>query len=187
MAERIKVKKQKTTVQKYRFWRNWNVGLTAAKFAAPAVPFGIVLGLNWNDWVGNSPSEGWSIGIGFGMLIIATLSAVIGIWKKDELVKSKVSGLLYVTIIFLVIGFGFKLLASIMNEMGNMFLYVACGLAGSFGIDQVDKTFIVPEAARFKDLIEKNGLSKSSAKRMDDEEQAAKEGEKAKQERIDSL
>ena len=187
MAERVKTKKQKTTVQKYKFWRNWNVGLTAAKFSMPAIPFGVVLGLNWSDWVGNNASEGWSIGIGFGMLIIASLSAVVGIWKKDELVKSKVSGLLYATIIFLVIGFGFKLLASIMNEMGNMFLYVAAGLGGSFGIDQVDKAAIAPKAAFYKELIEKNGLSKASAQRMDDTEQAKKEGEEAKKGRVDLL
>lgn len=187
MTSKNKPKKQKTTVQKYKFWRNWNYGLVAAKIAMPLVPFSTVLGLNWNDWVGNSPSEGWSIGIGFGMLIVATLSSVIGIWKKDELVKSKVSGILYVTIIFLIIGFGFKLLASIMNEMGNMFLYVSAGLAGSFGVDQVDKLAIAPKAQFYKELIETNGLSKSSAQKQDDREQARLEGEEAKKKRIDLL
>lgn len=179
-----KARKQKTTVQKHAFWRNWSVALTGAKFAAPLVPFGTVLGVNWNEWVGESASQGWSIGIGFGMLIVATLSALIGIWKKDELAKNKVSGLLYVTIIFLVIGFGFKLLASIMSEMGNMFLYVACGLAGSFSIDQVDRMAIQPKVAFYADLVEKNGLSKAAAKRMDDAEQAQHEGEEAKADRV---
>ena len=188
MAEKVKKeKKPKTTLQKYKFWRNWDIGLTAAKFAAPAVPFGIVTGLNWDRWVNNSPSTGWSIGIGFGMLIVATVSAFLAILKKDEVAKQKVSGVLYVAIILAIIGFSFKLLASISNEMGNMFLYVATGTAGSFTIDQVDKSAIKPEVKFYKGLIEKNGLSKSSAKRMDDEEQAAREGEKAKQERIDSL
>ena len=187
MAERNKAKKQRTIVQKYKFWRNWNVGLTAAKFAMPLVPFGTVLGLNWNEWVGNNASEGWSIGIGFGMLIVASLSAIIGIWKKDEIAKSKVSGILYVAIIFLVIGFGFKLLASIMNEIGNMFLYVSAGIAGSFAIDQVDKSVVASKAAFYKDLIEQNGLSKASAQRMEDIEQAKKEGEQAKKGKVDLL
>ena len=185
MAEKVKKeKKPKTTLQKYKLWRNWDIGLTAAKFAAPAVPFGIVTGLNWDRWVDNSPSTGWSIGIGFGMLIVATISAILGIMKKDEVAKQKVSGVLYVAIILAIIGFSFKLLASIMSEMGDMFLYVAAGTAGSFTIDQVDKLAIKPEAQRYKKLVEDNGLSKSAARRMDDAEQAQIEGQKAKAERV---
>lgn len=178
-----KVKKQKTTVEKYRAWRNAEIGLTAGKFAMPFIPFSVVLGINWSDWVGDSPSEGWSIGLGFGMLIIATAMAIIGIWKKDELVNSKISGVLYVSIIFLVIGFAFKLMSSIMSEIGDMFLYVAIGLAGAFATDQVDKMAIRPKVLFYKDLIDKNGLSEASVQKNKDEEQARIEGEVAKQER----
>ena len=178
-----KNKKQKTTIEKYRYWRNWDIGLTAAKFAMPLASFGTVLGVNWNQWVGDSASQGWSIGIGFGMLIIATLSAMLAIWKKDDIVKSKVSGVLYIAIIFVVIGFGFKCLASIMSEMGDMFLYVAIGLVASFGVDEADKLAVRPKVLFYKNLVEENGLSKSTARIMDDTEQARLEGEEAKKER----
>lgn len=185
MAE--KTKKKKTTLQKYKTWKWVHRGLYFSKFGAPAIPFGIVLGLNWNDWVGNQPAEGWSIGLGFGMLIVATISAVLAIVFKDEIVKSKVSGLLCAFLVFLVAGFSFKLLATIMNEFGNMFIYVSYGIAGSFALDQTDKTAIKPKVDFYKKLVEENGLDRKSAKRIDDTEQAAREGEEARKERIDLL
>ena len=54
-----KPRKQRTTLQKYKLWRNWSYGLEAGKFAMPFIPFGIILGVNWSDWVGDSASEGW--------------------------------------------------------------------------------------------------------------------------------
>lgn len=177
------VKKQRTTIEKYKYWRNWNVGLTATKFAMPMIPFGVVLGLNWSDWVGNSPSEGWSIGIGFGMLIVATISGIVAVWKKDELIESKVSAVFYIAIIMAVIGFGFKMLASMINEMGNMFLYISMGIVGSGVLDQVNKSAIAPRVKFYKNLVETNGLSKTAARDLDDTEQAKKEGEQAKAER----
>lgn len=184
MASNPKEKKPKTTLEKYKLWRNWDYGLTAAKFAMPLVPFGVVLGLNWNDWVGDSASEGWSLGLGFGMLIVATVSAIIGIWKKDKLVNEKFSGVFYVAIVLAVIGFSFKLLATMINEMGNMFLYVSTGVIGSGIVDEVDKLAVVPKRAYYKELVEKNGLDKSSAKKIDEAEQAQREGEQAKKERM---
>ncbi len=183
MAKESKKKQPKTTVEKYKYWRNWNVGLTAAKFAMPLIPFGTVLGLHWNQWVGNSASEGWSIGVGFGMLIVATISGIIGIWKKDELVNKAVSATFYVAIVLAIIGFAFKLMASMMNEMGDMFLYVASGVVGSGAIDQVNKSLVAPKAKYYKALVEENGLSRKSAQKIADEEQAKREGEEAKKER----
>ncbi len=182
-----KQKKQRTTLQKFRFWRNWQLGLLGAKFAMPFIPFGIILGIHWNEWVGDSPSAGWSLGIGFGMLIVATASSIIGIWKKDEIAKSKISGVLYVALVFLTIGFALKLLASMINEMGDMLLYVSIGIAGSATVDEVDKLAINPNVVFYQDLVNTNGLSKSAAKKMDDTEQARKEGEEARKERIDLL
>ena len=180
-----KPRKQRTTVEKYKFWRNWNYGLEAGKFAMPCIPFGIILGINWSDWVGDSASEGWSIGLGFGMLIVATVSAMLAIFKKDEIAKQKMSGVFYVAIVFAVIGFSFKLLATIANTFGDMFLYVSLGIVGSATVDQIDKSAIRPRQEFYKNLIESNGLSRKSAQLMDDTEQAKEEGEKAKAERAE--
>lgn len=182
MAKRTK--QPKTTLQKYNSWRRREYALIGAKFAAPLIPFGVTLGVNWNDWVGSRSSDGWSIGTGLGMLALATIASIAAIWKKDELMKSKMSGLLYVAIIFAVVGFGFMLMASMMNEMGKMFLVVAGGLLGSFAIDQVDKSYVKKKVAFYEELVDKNGLSKSAAKNMDETEQARIEGEKAKAERV---
>ncbi len=178
-----KVKKTKTTLQKYKTWRNASYGLAASEFAMPLIPFGVVLGLNWSDWVGNSQSEGWSIGVGFGMLIVATIMAMIGIWKKNDLINSKVSAVFYVAVVFAVVGFGLKLMASMINQLGDMFLYVALGIVGSGAVDQVNKVAIKPRMDFYSKLVKENGLTKTSAREMDDVAQAKKEGEEEKAKR----
>ncbi len=178
-----KIKKTKTTLQKYKTWRNASYGLAASEFAMPLIPFGVVLGLNWSDWVGNSQSEGWSIGVGFGMLIVATIMAMIGIWKKNDLINSKVSAVFYVAVVFAVVGFGLKLMASMINQLGDMFLYVALGIVGSGAVDQVNKAAIKPRMDFYSKLVKENGLTKTSAREMDDVAQAKKEGEEEKAKR----
>lgn len=178
-----RTKKTKTTLQKYKTWRTTSYALAGSEFAMPLIPFGVVLGLNWGDWVGNSQSEGWSIGVGFGMLIVATIMAMIGIWKKNDLINSKVSAIFYVAVVFAVVGFGLKLMASMINQLGDMFLYVALGIVGSGSIDQVNKLAIKPRMEFYSKLVKENGLTKVSAREMDDVVQAKKEGEEEKAKR----
>lgn len=181
MVKKIKKeKKTKTTIEKLRFWKRVQYGLVAGELSMPLIPFGVILGINWSDWVGDSPSEGWSIGMGFGMLIVAVILAIVGIWKKEELVNSKFSGIFYVAILFLVIGFGFKLIASTFNSFGDMLLYVCIGIAGSGGLAQFNKSYVTPEVERYAELVEKNGLDKKSAQHLEEEKQAQKEGESAR-------
>lgn len=179
-----KSKQPKTTLQKLKYWKRWQLGLTISEFAMPFIPFGIVLGINWSDWVGGSPSEGWSVGMGFGMLIVAVIAAIIGIWKKDEMVKSQFSGIFYVAIVLAIVGFSLKLLASVFSSFGDMLLYVCISVAGSGVVAQVNKSKVTKEVARYQKLVSENGLDKKSAKELDDEEQARLEGEKAKVERV---
>ena len=184
--EAKKPKKQKTTLEKAKAWKRGYLALKAGQFASPIVPFGVILGINWSDWFGAGASEGWSIGLGFGMLAVATVLAIAEVMRKDELVKTKVSFVFYISIVFVLVGFSFKLLASIMNEMGNYFLYIACGLLGGGGIDQINQAFVRPKSDFYANLVEENGLDKSSARKLLDAEQAKKEGEeKRKQEKRD--
>lgn len=184
MAFRVN-RKKRTINQKYRLWRNLFVSMKVMEFASPLVPFATLVGINWEEWFGKSQSEGWSIGLGFGMLAVATIMAILEIVKRDELMKTKLSFAFYAAVVFVMIGFSFKLLASIMSEMGDFFLYVSCGIAGGGVMDQMNAMMIKPRADFYKDLIEKNGLSRAAARRNDDVEQAAKEGEAARKARED--
>lgn len=175
-----KNKEPKTTVQKLNFWKNWQLGLTLGQFGAPMVPFGIILGLNWNDWVGDSASKGTSLGLGFGMLVVAFIAAAIGIWKKDEIISSKLSGIFYIAIVLGIVGFSFVLLAEVFNSLGWMFVYIAIGVLGSGGVAQVNKSYVSKRVEHFAELVKKNGLDKKSAQALADEEQAKLEGEEAK-------
>lgn len=182
MSEK-KNKQPKTTLQKLNYWKRWNKGLTASEFAMPLIPFGIILGLNWNDWVGDSASKGTSLGLGFGMLVVAFIAAAIGIWKKDEIVSSKFSGIFYVAIVMGIVGFAFVLLAEIFFSLGWMFVYIAAGVLGSGTVAQVNKSYVSKKVIRYQALVKENGLDKKSAKELEDEEQAKKEGEQLKKER----
>lgn len=186
MAKQRKPRKTKTTLEKSKSWKRGYNALKAGQFISPIIPFGVILGINWSDWFGEGASEGWSVGLGFGMLVIATVLAVVEIMKKDEFVKTKVSFVFYISVVFILVGFSFKLLASIMNEMGNYFLYIACGLLGGGGIDQINQAFVRPKADFYAKLVDENGLSDSSARKLMDAEQAKKEGEeRRKQEKRD--
>lgn len=182
-----KQKKQRTTVQKLSYWNGWHKGLTGMKIGTPAIPFAVSLGINWNEWVGGNASKGWSIGIGFGMLVVGTFAAMYGVWKKDELAEQKVSPVFYIATIFLIIGFSFMLLASIMNEMGVMLLYVSTGVFASATEDQVDKTLVRPRMAFYKELVKTNGLDKQSSREIEDRAQAAREGAEARKDDVDLL
>lgn len=182
-----KTKQPKTTVQKLKYWQRWQKGILAGEFAMPVIPFGVILGINWDNWVGGSPSSGWSIGLGFGMLIVATIVAIAGIWKKDELVNSKMSGIFYVAVWMVIVGFGFKLIATVFNTFGDMFIYVALSVGGSGVLAQVNKSKVRVEIERYKKLVKENGLDKKSAREIEDAEQAKREGEEARKERVDLL
>lgn len=182
-ARKKAAKPPRTTAQKFRFWRNVGYACKGVEFLSPLVPFSVMLGLNWENWFPKDAGTGWSIGLGFGMLIVSTLLAVWQIVKKDDLMKEKLSFLFSVCVVFVLFGFSFKLLSSIMSEMGDMFLYVGCGLLGGAMSDQADRIAFKPRREFYRKLIEENGLSKVSARKQEDIEQAKREGEERKKER----
>ena len=184
MAKQRKPRKTKTTLEKSKSWKRGNNALKAGQFISPIVPFGVILGINWSDWFGEGASEGWSVGLGFGMLVIATVLAVVEIMKKDELVKTKVSFVFFIAVVFLLFGLSFKLLAAIMNEMGNYFAYIAFGIFGGGAIDQCNQALVKPRVDFYSKLVQDNGLSRSGARELLEAQQAQKEGEeKRKKER----
>ena len=99
------------------------------------------------------------------------------------MVKSKVSGIFYVAIVLALMGFSFKLLASIFNSFGDMLLYVCFSVVGSGVVAQVNKSKVQNEVRRYERLVRENGLDKKSARELEDEEQAKQEGKEANKER----
>lgn len=188
MAKVKKEKKERTTLQTYKSLKRGRIALEAGKYAMPLIPAGVMTGVNWEVWFKNC---GASLPFGFTTLIFAVVLSILGISKKDNLVKEKLSGLVYLALTFACFGLAFKFLSNIMNQMGDVFLWTALAICGSFGVDQVDKTVMDKNIAFYKDLVDKNELDpRAKKKRLKEEalaEKAKKEAEQAKNEKVDML
>ena len=170
-----KARKEVTTVQHMRRWKASFVAMRVGMYACPAVPTAVVMGINWNDWFCTTAEKGWSLGIGFAMLLGVFFAAVMAVAHKDEVLKNKLGPFLGLAIAFAVIGFACKLLAAIWNEIGNYFLYVALSLLGTFVLDMTSSKLAAPKVAFYKELCEENGLTSPSEKKKLAREQAARE------------
>lgn len=179
MAER-KPKKQITTMGHVRRWRAASLSLKASTYVCPLVPFGIILGINWSDWFGSNSTQqnGWSLGLGFGMLLVSLFSTILSIAKRDDLFTKSISGLFYVAILFAAWGVTFMFLASIMNEFGKFFIYFAISIAGSGSCDQVNKSYCQHWLDFYKNLADQEGLSGKGEKEKEARDQAHAEHER---------
>lgn len=175
MTMATKAKKQVTTVQHLHRWKAASYALNASTYIFPLIPFGTILGINWSNWFGQDQTQGWSIGVGFGMLLVSLTGTIIGILKRDEVAKSNISALYYLAILFAAWGFTFMFLASIMNEFGKYFLYFSMSLVGSGTSDQVNKKYCSKWLAFYEKVAEDNSLTTSGNKRKLAREQAIKE------------
>ncbi len=164
-----------TTLQHLRRWKAANAALRAGMYVAPAVPTGIIMGINWEEWFTQNASRGWSIGVGFAMLLVAFVSALLGMVKKDEVLKEKVGGFLYLAVLFAVIGFALVMLASILEQLGWYFVWVAVSLVGSTGLQSASDKWSGKWVEFYAKVADDNGLTKESAKRMEARRQAARE------------
>ena len=170
-----KEKKEVTTLQHLRRWKAANTAIRAGMYLCPVVPTGIVMGLNWQEWFCKDASQGWSIGIGFSMLLVAFLSAIVGMVKKDDVLRQKLGGFLYLAVLFAVIGVSLKLLSNILGELGNYFLYIAASLLGSVGCSTLSDKWSGEWVKFYSGIAEENGLTSPAAKRKAAKEQAARE------------
>lgn len=174
----MKIKrKEKTTLQTYKAIKRGHVAMSVSKYVLPAVPAVIVGTVNWNDWFKNA---GTSLPLAFIGLIIASVSAVLAIYKKDQLEKKGVTPLIIVFLEFLIIGAIFKAISSIANDFGNMFLAVAGGIAASLIDDQIDQKVVMPKVQIYEKLVEENDLDPKLVKKKNKD---LKREEKAKRER----
>lgn len=183
-----KEKNQKSkTLSAYRKWTAAKWSLYAGTYVLPVVPAAIMVGVNWDEWFAQTGNNGWSLGLGFGSLLLALLITIIGIAKKDKLLSEKVSPLYYFAGVLVLWAVALMFLANVLQNFGQMLLYTSFGLIAGATSDQVNKVYVVKESAFYKELVDTNGLNArwehKKAKRQDKKELAAQEAERERAER----
>lgn len=176
MAKKFKSK----TLSTYKKLKHGNRALKVGVIATPLLPASIITGINWNEWFAQS---GFSLPLGLGSLLVTTLLAILCLVKSDTVIKKKDTALIFLACLFLCLGVTNLFLASLFTQLGYMFIYTACGLAGSFGEYEVSKRIMDPKIEEYKKLVEENCLDTKSQKRKERKEQALRDREElAKQE-----
>ncbi len=174
-------KKEKTTLQTLKSFKRGRVALEATKYVLPLVPAAAITGVNWEEWFGKA---GHSLPWGFTFLIISVVTATLGLLKKDEIIGKKISPLIYLAFLFAMLGLSFKFLANVMNQMGDIFLFTAAAIMGSFTADQVDKSYVDGNIALYSRLVEENDLDpKLKARKEKAAREKAEQEAKAQKER----
>lgn len=171
-----KAKKAKSkTLAKYRWLQAADASAYVGKYAMAVVPATVMTAVNWEAWFANA---GASLPAGFSMLILSTVLSIIGISRKDEIVKKNVSGLFYVGLVFFCFAMSFKFLSNVFNQMGDMLMYTALGVFGGAAADQADKSLVKPMKAEYKELVEANALDGRTKRRNERKRLAREEAER---------
>lgn len=173
MAENRKKAKSKT-LSTYRGLQAADISIGVGKYAMATIPAIVMTAVNWDEWFSNA---GTSLPAGFSMLILSTVMSIIGISKRDEIMKKNVSGLFYIGLVFFCFGISFKFLSNICDQMGDMFLYTALGIFGGAVADQVDKTTVKPMKEEYAKLVEDNALDPRTKKKNERKALAKAEAE----------
>lgn len=174
MKKRIQTKTQK----KYQALKTTKWCLYAGTYVVPLIPSAVLVGINWDNWFNQ---DKWSIGIGFGMLLITILTTILGIAKKDKFLNAKVSSLYYLAGLMALWGITLLFLASIANQFGSMLLYTACGLVGGSTCDQINKSYVSKKIDFYKSVLKDSGLYKEDIKKQLAYEKALKEAKEEKE------
>lgn len=167
-----KEKKKMSTLHKRNWLKVGKFSLKGGAYAAPLVPVGIEVGINWNEWFVQSKS-GIHVASGFIMLIISTLLTYFSIAKKKNLLK-EVSAFWNVAIIVICWAISLLFLSSILSDLGFMLLYIGFGLIASATMDEVEERVIEPKYEFYRGLVTEYKLDKREVRK-----------EQKKQEKID--
>lgn len=157
MAKRNKPKYQLN--KDYRKWLAIKAGMKVGTYASVLTPSAVIFGMNYQEWFAESGSNGPSIGIGFGMLIVSTLVTIVAVFKKDSDFMKKFSPLFYIAVICLLWAATFSFLSSILYEMGSMFYYISAGVLGGAVFDEVNTAYVNPRYEAIKAARDKAGVS----------------------------
>ena len=174
MAEEKKITKgQYETIKTLRKYKRIKYGMKAGTYASCLIPFGVILGTHWSEWFAAQDESGISIGVGFGMLLVATISTIVCIMKRDEEFMKKFSPLLYVSVL------------CAMWAVSFMFLYTAIGIASGGVIDQVDSVFVDERYKILVKVAEDNGLTNKGAFIKQVMKQAKEDAERKQREAVE--
>lgn len=169
-------KNKSKTKTSYNKWNTAKWSLYAGTYILPLTPAAIITGVNWEEWFTRENS--WSIGLGFGMMLVTVLITIIGVAKRDKIMTEKVSSLYYLAAILACWAIVLMFLASIANQFGYMLLYTCFGLLGGATCDQIRKSKVDGEVEFYKQLLIDNGLIESERRRKERQELAKQEAEK---------
>lgn len=169
MAKKIKSK----TKSSYNKWNTAKWSLYAGTYIFPLTPAAIITGVNWEEWFNKENS--WSIGLGFGMMLVTVLITIIGVAKRDKIMSEKVSSLYYLAAILACWAIVLMFLASIANQFGYMLLYTCFGLLGGATCDQVRRSKVDGEVKFYKELMIETGLDERESKKRARKEKARQE------------
>lgn len=169
MQKKIKSKTKST----YRKWNTAKWSLYAGTYVLPLTPAAIITAVNWDEWF--NKENNWSIGLGFGMMLVTVLITIIGVAKRDKILNEKVSSLYYLAAILACWAIVLMFLASIANQFGFMLLYTCFGLIGGATCDQVRKSKVDEEVKFYKELVQEAGLDIREQKRKEKKEKARQE------------
>lgn len=172
-------KAKSVTKRTYKKWKITRYSLKASTYLLPLVPEGIILGINWNEWF--ATKESWSIGLGFGSLLVTVLVTILGIAKRDEFINKNVSSLFYLSGLMAMWAVVLMFLASIANQFGIMLLYTSAGICAGATCDQVNKAVVIPEVEWYKEMLKDVGLDQKEEKRKAIREKARQEAIKEKE------
>lgn len=164
--------KKSQTLKSCEKWQGARVSLYVAKYLAPVLPATVISLVNWEEWFAQTS---WSLPYGLATLIIAILSTVIGITKKDKLVETKVSPIFFIALIMSIWGIAFLFLANIMQEVAYMLLWTCLGILASATADEVNTQVVEPRIEEYKTLIVENGLSKKQQAKIERQKKAEQE------------
>ena len=166
-----KVKTPKTQTQKS--YRNWSIVkwlLYGGTYATPLIPAGIMVGVNWEEWF--TPQESVSLGLGFASLLLTIVITIVGIGKRDKILRDSFSPLYYFAMILALWAIVLMFLASIAHELGTMLLYTCFGLVGGATCDQFRKTKVDENVNMYKALINEFELDDKQVARRRKRERA---------------
>lgn len=156
------MKKQKTTVETYKSLNNKKKALYVAKWGLPFIPALTIVGINFEEWFLTAKP---SVPFGFISLIVSILLSILSIYKQDEDIDRKASGIYQVALTIAMLGATFLLLGDLINTMGIMFLFTALGCVGSATSDQFIKSKLQPKIDYYKQLIDENLLDKNAVEK----------------------
>lgn len=158
-----KEKKPMTTLHKRNALRLGARSLKTLSYGAPVIPVSIMVGINWDEWFVKS-GQGWSVSMGFIMLILSTLLTYLSIAKKKKLIE-KFSAFWNVALIVICWAISFLFLSSILRELGMMLLYIGFSLVGAAISDEVETRVIEPKLSFYQGLVSEYGLDKKEERR----------------------